>query len=92
MKTMKSDFSQNTFTKYHSLLNVLYVCVLSCFSCVQFFETPWTVAYQAPLSMGILQARILEWVAMPSSRGSSQLKDQTQVSRIAGRFFTIGAT
>ena len=37
---------------------------------------------------GILQARILEWVAFPSSRGSSQPKDQTQVSRIAGRFFT----
>ena len=31
--------------------------------------TPWTIACQAPLSMGILQARILEWVAMPSSRG-----------------------
>ena len=39
----------------------------------------------------ILQARILEWVAMPSSRGSSQLRDQTQVSRIAGRFFTSWA-
>ena len=37
---------------------------------------------------GILQARILEWVAVPFSRGSSQLKDQTQVSRIAGGFFT----
>ena len=37
---------------------------------------------------GILQARILEWVAFPFSRGSSQLKDQTQVSCIAGRFFT----
>ena len=36
------------------------------------FATPWTVAHQAPLSMGIPQARILEWVAMPSSRGSSQ--------------------
>ena len=34
---------------------------------VQLFVTPWTVAHQAPLSMGILQARILEWVAMPSS-------------------------
>ena len=40
----------------------------------------------------ILQARILEWVAMPSSRGSSQPRDQTQVSCIAGRFFTIWAT
>ena len=37
---------------------------------------------------GILQARILEWVAMPSSRGSSQPRDQTQVSHTAGRFFT----
>ena len=36
---------------------------------------PWTVARQAPLSMGILQARILKWVAMPSSRGSSQPRD-----------------
>ena len=32
--------------------------------------TPWTVALQTPLPTGILQARILEWVAMPSSRGS----------------------
>ena len=37
--------------------------------------TLWTVAHQAPLSMGILWAQILEWVAMPSSRESSQLKD-----------------
>ena len=41
---------------------------------------------------GILQARILEWVAFPFSRGSSQPRDQTQVSRIAGRFFTSCAT
>ena len=37
---------------------------------------------------GILQARILEWVAVPFSRGSSQPRDRTQVSHIAGRFFT----
>ena len=36
---------------------------------------------------GILQARILEWVAFPFSRGSSQPSDQTQVSHIAGEFF-----
>ena len=41
---------------------------------------------------GILQARILEWVALPSSRGSSQPRDWTQVSCIAGGFFTIWAT
>ena len=38
---------------------------------------------------GILQARILEWVAMSFSRDCSQLKDQNQVSCIAGRFFTV---
>ena len=37
---------------------------------------------------GILQARILEWVAFPFSMGSSQPRDQTQVSRLGGRFFT----
>ena len=37
---------------------------------------------------GILQARTLEWVAFPFSRGSSQSRDRTQVSHIAGRFFT----
>ena len=37
---------------------------------------------------GILQARILEWVAIPFCKGSSQSRDQTQVSHIAGRFFT----
>ena len=40
----------------------------------------------------ILQARILEWLAVPFSRGSSQPKDRTQVSCITGRFFTSWAT
>ena len=38
---------------------------------------------------GIHQARILEWVAMPFSRGSSQTRDGTRVFHIAGRFFII---
>ena len=41
---------------------------------------------------GILQARILEWVAFPFSRGSSQPRDRTQVSHIAGGFFTSWTT
>ena len=41
---------------------MLFHCLLMC---VQLVVTPWTVALQAPLSMGILQARVLEWVAMP---------------------------
>ena len=50
--------------------------------------TPWTVSS----IHGILQARILEWVAISFSRGSSQPKNQTWVSCIAGRFFTTSAT
>ena len=42
--------------------------------------------------MGILQATILEWVALPSSRESSQSRDWTQISHIADWFFTIWAT
>ena len=41
---------------------------------------------------GILQARILEWVAIPFSRGSSQPRDWILVSCAAGRFFTVWAT
>ena len=41
------------------------------------------------LCHGILQARILEWVAMPFSKRSSRPRDQTWVSHIAGRYFTI---
>ena len=41
---------------------------------------------------GILHARILEWVAIPFSRGSSQPRGQTQVSHTAGGFFTSWAT
>ena len=41
---------------------------------------------------GILQARILDWIAIPFSRGSSQPRDRTQVSLIAGEFFTSWAT
>ena len=55
---------------------------------VRLFATPQTVAYQAPPSMGFFQARKLEWVAIPFSRGSNP-GDQTHVSRIAGRHFTI---
>ena len=50
--------------------------------------TPWTIACQDPLSVGIRQARILEWVAITFSRGSAQPRAWTRVSCIAGRFFT----
>ena len=53
---------------------------------------PWPGACQAPLSMGIFQARILEWVAIFFSRGYSLPRDPTQVSCIAGRLFALWAT
>ena len=50
---------------------------------------PMNYSPPGSLSLGILQTRILVWVAIPIFRGSSQLRDRTQVSFIAGRFFTI---
>ena len=47
---------------------------------VQLFATPWTVAYQPTFLHGILQARILEWVAISFSSGSSGVRDRTWVS------------
>ena len=59
-------------------------------SCVQLFVTPWTVVRQAPLSMGILQARMLEWVAIAPPPGDlPNPRDQTQVSCIVSGFFTV---
>ena len=52
------------------------LCVLSRSSHVQLFATMWTSPPGSSVR-GILQARILEWVAMPSSRGSSQPRDRT---------------
>ena len=57
---------------------------------VQLFATLWNVAHQAALSMEFFKARVLEWVVISSSRGSSQPGDLTLiscVSCIAGRFF-----
>ena len=65
------------------------------------FLSEWVKVTQSCLTLcdpmdytvhGILQARILEWVAFPFSRRSSQLRDWIQVSHIAGRFFTSWAT
>ena len=59
---------------------------------VQLFVTPWTVSLPCSSVRWILQARILEWVAISFCRRSSQSRDQTPVSHIAGRRFTIWAT
>ena len=57
-------------------------CVLSCFTCVWLCVTLWTCSLPGSSVYGILQSRILEWVAMPFSRGSSQPRDWTWVSRL----------
>ena len=58
-------------------MSTLHACCP--FSRVRLFVTPWAVAHQAPVH-GILQARMLEWGAMPFPRDSSQPRDRTQVS------------
>ena len=54
--------------------------------------TQWTVACQAPLSMGILQARILEWVAISFSRDLPDTGIQLASPALAGGFFSTDET
>ena len=72
------------------VLSVQWRCCCFCCLVASVVSNPVQprLACQASLSMGILQARILEWVVIPSSRGSSQPRDWTQISYIVGRFFT----
>ena len=76
--------------KHLFLCDLIWKVVLVAQLCPTHCATPWILAHQAPLH-GILQARILEWVAISFSRGSSQPRDRSQVSCIAGRFFTVWA-
>ena len=73
----------SNFTTYKQNYTLFAFLQLTCMraqalSCVLLFRTPWTVARQAPLSV-IFQARMLEWVAIFSSRGSSRPRDRTWV-------------
>ena len=73
----------------------LCVCVCMCVLVAQSYPTLYDPMDCSPPGFsvhGLLQARILEWVAIPFSRGSSWPRDQTWVSHIAVRFFTIWAT
>ena len=58
---------------------------------VRLFATPSTVTYEVPPS-GIFQARVLEWIAISFSRGSSRPRKRTRVSGMAGRRFTVWVT
>ena len=83
--------SENIIHRYYRLANYVNSGSVSCSE----MSGSLQLMDCSPLGSSIheiLQARILEWIAIPFSRGSSQLRDQTQVSFIAGRFFTIWAT
>ena len=67
-----------------SVVLVVHLCLTLC--------DPMDNSLSGSSVHGILQARILEWVATPFSRGSSRPRDQTWVSSTVGRFFTIWAT
>ena len=59
---------------------------------VQLFATPWTVAHQAPPSMGFSRQEYWSGLPFPSLGESSRPRDRTRVSWTAGRFFTNWAT
>ena len=58
------------------------VCMLSRYSCVRLFVNLWTYGLPGSSIHGILQLKIMEWITMPSSRGSSQPRDRTHVSYV----------
>ena len=62
------------------------------FSRVWLFAIPWTVVYQASLSMGFSRQEYWSGLPFPSPGGSSWPRDRTQVSCITGRFFAVRAT
>ena len=78
----ESDISLSLSSPCHYLLSKACACVLSCFSCVQLCD-PMDCGPSGSSVHGILQARILEWVAMPSSRESSWPRDQTHISYVS---------
>ena len=71
------------FPAAHWFLVVSCVCMPGS---VGLFAALWTITHQAPLSIEIFHARILEWVIMPSSKGSS-LPMPLKSPALAGRFF-----
>ena len=71
-----------------SAIYELYVLCLVIQLCLTLCD-PMNCSLPGSSVHGILQTRILEWVVMPFSRGSSQPRDRTQVSRIVGGFFTV---
>ena len=72
---MTEQLKNNNNIPFYTYTTSLSMCVCWLLSLVQLFVTPWIVAPPAPLSKGVFQGRILEWVAIPFSRESSQPSD-----------------
>ena len=68
---------------------ILYTTYVKLLSRVPTLCDPMDYSLPGSSVHGIFQARVLEWVAISFSRGSSQPRDQTQVSHTAGRRFTV---
>ena len=85
-KYTKPEIHKWLWKKNHLALFIPKVKLLSL---VQLSATPWTVDHQAPPSMEFSRQ---EWLAISFSRGSSQPRNWTRVSCIAGRCFTVWAT
>ena len=83
--------SRNIWQRLETFLVIMIVGVLS--EWVKVTQSYLTLCDPVDFTVhGILQARILEWIAIPFSRRSSKPRDRTQVSCIAGRFFASWAT
>ena len=84
MYYLSSHYLSSLIPSFHTLkVLVAQLCLILCI--------PGSKVHGSKVH-GLFQARILEWVAIPFSSGSSQLRDWTQVSCTAGRFFTIWVT
>ena len=86
LQNITSHLQTNAIINRNGLRQQIQFIVVYLVSYVWLFATPGTCNLPGSSVHGILQARILKWVAMPSSKRSSQLRDRTQVSCIAGRF------
>ena len=81
--TYHQERIRNVIKGMQENLRILNIYVVKSLSHVQLFATPWTVAYQAPLSIRFSRQEYCS---------TSQLRDRTQVSHVAGRRFIIWAT
>ena len=84
----KKLLSPSTIIISSSLLKVGTICCCFPKLCPTLYKST-VCSLSGSSAHGILQARILEWVVISSSRGASQLRDRTQSPALAGRFITI---